>query len=304
MDPANQSNKNLEEEEKDDKNKPKEHHRPVSGWITKFRKRPGHEWLEEVDGDFLNDFTNLIGLDEQISYLSQGLHAILSDGLYLDANGNSKIRSKTEGKYLDAAERLYGLIHVRYLLTNKGLNKVLSRFKGATYGVCPRHYCQKTAVLPIGMSDTIGQDNVKMYCPSCEDVYHPSLPQAADGAFFGTSLPQMFFMAYPALHSTPTIGHYVPRLYGFKIHGSASHVQCETKETMAKEEKKRNRNSTSKSSRSKTKRKESRDDSKKNDATQDNEMNKLPQINGHNTNEIMEKMPRRQQRNNIAIEVE
>ena len=316
MDPKNQlsSNiedtkqfkKNLEKEEKDDKSKQiKENHRPVSGWITRFRKRPGNEWLVEVDRDFLNDFTNFVGLDEEISHMSQGLHVILSDGLYLDANGNSKIRSKTEGKYLEAAERLYGLIHVRYLLTNKGLNNVLLGYKEKTYGVCPRHFCQKTTVLPIGMSDTIGEGSAKIYCPSCEDVYHSSLPQAPDGAFFGTSLPQMFFMAYPALHPCPTLGHYVARLHGFRIHGSANYAECEPKEASLKGQNKSNyRKLTRKLSRSKTKRKESRDDSKENDAAQDNNLDRFPQINGHNPPEKTPRRRQRQRKNIQNVEVE
>lgn len=317
MDPKNQQSsniedtkqfkKNLEKEEKDDKSKQiKEIRRPVSGWITKFRKRPGNEWLVEVDRDFLNDFTNFVALDEEISHMSQGLHVILSDGLYLDANGNSKIRSKTEGKYLEAAERLYGLVHVRYLLTNKGLNNILLRYKEKTYGVCPRHFCHKTTVLPIGMSDTIGEGNVKIYCPSCEDVYHSSLPQAPDGAFFGTSLPQMFFMAYPALHPCPTIGHYVARLHGFRIHGSANHVECEPKEATVKGQNKSNyRKLTSKPSRSKTKRIEPRDDLKENDAAQDNNLDRFPQINGHNPPEKTPRRRRLRQKKNIEnVEVE
>lgn len=295
-----------EREEKLDKNKRKERNNPSTGWITRFLKRPGNEWLEEVDRDFLTDFTNLLGLDEEISYMSQGLHVILSEGQYLDSNGNSNARSKTEGKYLDAAEMLYGLVHVRFLLTDKGLANVFLKYKEGIYGVCPRHYCEKTAVLPIGMFDKVGQDKVKVYCPSCEDVYHSSLPgnRTPDGAYFGTSLPQMFFMAYPALHPNPTIGHYTPRLHGFRIHGSVYHSECGPKE--AEMLNTNNQAFSTKHSRSKAKGKDkSKDVTKKNGAARKNKSSRLPPINGHASPETQKKSrQRRRHKRNEDIDVQ
>ena len=258
--------------------KKKERTSPTSGWITKFRKRPGNEWLEEIDRDFLRDYTNLTGLDEEVCYMSHGLHIIMSDGLYLDSNGNGKIRTKTEGKHLEAAEMLYSLAHARYMLTNKGLEKVFKKYKEGFYGPCPRYYCEKTTVLPIGMSDKLGQGDVKTYCPSCEDVYHtePPCTELADGACFGTSLPQMFFMAYPALHPSPTLGHYEAKLFGFKIHCS---VQNQNSEVFT--EHKIYQRSQTKYHRLKSSGKDKqKDDCKENDPSQNNTKNKLPDING------------------------
>lgn len=256
--------------------KKKERTSPASGWITKFRKRNGNEWLEEIDRDFLRDYTNLTGLDEEVCYMSHALHIIMSDGLYLDSNGNSKIRTKTEGKHLEAAEMLYSLAHARYMLTNKGLEKVLKKYKEGFYGPCPRYYCEKTLVLPIGTSDKLGQGNVKTYCPSCEDVYHTGQP-GTDGACFGTSLPQMFFMAYPALHPSPTIGHYIPTLFGFKIHGSV-----EVQNSQVFTERKICQKSHTKHHRLKPSGKEKqKDECKENDPSQGNTESRLPDINGH-----------------------
>ena len=249
-----------------------------SGWITKFRKRNGNEWLEEIDPDFLRDHTNFTGLDEEICYLSHGLHIIQSEGLYLDSNGNSQIRTKSEGKHLEAAEMLYSLVHARYMLTNKGLEKVFNKYKEGFYGSCPRYYCEKTKVLPIGMSDKFSHGDVKVYCPSCEDVYHSELPgnEHSDGACFGTSLPQMFFMAYPALHPSPTLGHYIPKAFGFKIHSSALHQHDETTELKIRQK------CQTKHHRSKTSGKDKTKDSRKeNGPSQDNTKAKLPDINAH-----------------------
>ena len=41
-----------------------------------------------------------------------------------------------------------------------------------------------------------------------------------DGAYFGTSFPQIFFMAYPDLNpKVKKVKNYIPKLYGFRIFG-------------------------------------------------------------------------------------
>ena len=62
------------------------------------------------------------------------------------------------------------------------------------FGYCMRAYCDKQPVVPVGMSDVLRKGRVKVYCPKCEEVYSPS-PQRfnIDGAFFGPSLPHIFF---------------------------------------------------------------------------------------------------------------
>lgn len=260
-----------------DKNTKKEHgHTPTSGWITKYRKRPGNEWLEEIDRDFLRDYTNLIGLDEEVCYMSQGLHIILSDGIYIDSRGHREIQTKTEDKHFEAAEMVYSLAHARYMLTSKGLEKVLKKYKKGAYGSCPRYYCEKTSVLPMGMSGKFGQGDVKTYCPSCEDAYHAVISsgdEVADGASFGPSFPQVFFMAYPELRPSSTLGRYVGTLYGFNRHCSAEYLTSEPTEV------KMSLRSRTKQHRAKPNRK--KDSNKESDPEHETIRDKLPEINGN-----------------------
>ncbi|KAF8380619.1 hypothetical protein HHK36_028108 [Tetracentron sinense] len=71
------------------------------------------------------------------------------------------------------AEMLYGLIHVRYILTSKGMSAMLEKYKSNDFGRCPRVYCCGQPCLPVGQSDIPRSSTVKIYCPKCEDVYYP-----------------------------------------------------------------------------------------------------------------------------------
>ena len=111
------------------------------------------------------------------------------------------------------------------------------KYEHAAFGHCPRVFCHATAVIPMGRSDCQAIDTVKLFCPSCLDIYTPpqtrfhgidGIPRGIQmlmylGAYFGTTFPHLFFQTIPELLPSPGpqprygMRIYIPKIYGFKV---------------------------------------------------------------------------------------
>ena len=128
---------------------------------------------------------------------------------------------------LEKADELYTLLHACFIVTAEGLQKLSTKFLLGHFGICPRQFCKRARLLPIGMKKEPGYQRVKAYCYICQDIYHPdplySASKSCDGAAFawlaGTSLPNMLFKSFPNLYSELGKIDYIPKIYGFRIFG-------------------------------------------------------------------------------------
>ncbi|KAL3537101.1 hypothetical protein ACH5RR_000467 [Cinchona calisaya] len=187
-----------------------------TSWISWFCNLRGNEFFCDVDDEYIQDDFNLCGLSSQVPYYDYALDLILdvesSHGDMFSEEQNELVES--------AAEMLYGLIHVRYILTSKGIAAMLEKYKNYDFGRCPRVYCCGQPCLPVGQSDIPRSSTVKIYCPKCEDIYYPRSKYQGniDGAYFGTTFPHLFLMTYGHLKPQKPSQSYVPRVFGFKVH--------------------------------------------------------------------------------------
>ncbi|CAL9091052.1 unnamed protein product [Musa textilis] len=188
-----------------------------TSWISWFCNLRGNEFFCEVDDEYIQDDFNLCGLSSQVPYYDYALDLILD----VESSNAGDMFTEEQNELVEsAAEMLYGLIHVRYILTSKGMAAVLEKFKNYDFGRCPRVYCCGQPCLPVGQSDIPRSSTVKIYCPKCEDIYYPRSKYQGniDGAYFGTTFPHLFLMTYGHLKPQKPSQRYVPRAFGFKIH--------------------------------------------------------------------------------------
>jgi casein kinase II subunit beta len=114
-----------EEEDDDDED---------ASWVGWFCALRGNEFFAEVDVDYLEDDFNLAGLAQQVPYYDYALDMLLDHPLPSDL-----VLTEQQSEALEnAAERLYGLAHARFVVTARGLQAVMDKYRRCEFGRCPR----------------------------------------------------------------------------------------------------------------------------------------------------------------------
>ncbi|KAJ7730760.1 casein kinase II, regulatory subunit [Mycena metata] len=165
-----------------------------STWISWFLSSKGNEYFCEVDEDFILDRFNLTGLNNEVANYTQALD-LITDQL------DDEVQDELRGSLDVQARLLYGLIHARWIVTARGLAKMVEKYKRGDFGRCPRVLCQAQSLLPVGLIDVPYEKSVKLYCGRCEDLYSPKSSRhgSIDGAYFGTTFPHLLYLVYPTL---------------------------------------------------------------------------------------------------------
>jgi len=174
----------------------------------------------EVERSYIEDGFNLYGLRACVPNFSDCLDLML-DRIGPDDSDDSRLTQ--------SACTLYGLIHARYIITAHGLDAMYNKYAAKEFGTCPLLQCGGQPVLPVGVKDEVGVDTVKVFCPKCQNIYHPPPIRSrggsctVDGASFGTTFPHLFLMTFSNLvpDGLSSDSVYVPRVFGFRVHQSA-----------------------------------------------------------------------------------
>ncbi|CCE65296.1 hypothetical protein TPHA_0K01630 [Tetrapisispora phaffii CBS 4417] len=217
-------------------------------WIPSFCSRFGHEYFCQVPTDFIEDDFNMTSLAQEIPHYRKALDLILdlepvsdddsfeNNTKHNDNSNNKSNNNDSNDKDINnssanivnksilehSAEQLYGLIHARFILTKHGLQAMAEKFDHKEFGTCPRYYCGGMQLLPCGLSDTIGKHTVRLYCPSCQDIYLPQSSRhlSLEGAYWGTSFPGIFLKHFKELEDYVEKKNketYELKVFGFKI---------------------------------------------------------------------------------------
>ena len=99
-----------------------------------FISSRGNEYFCEIDEDYLTDRFNLTGLNTEVQYYQYALD-LVTDVFDLDCDDD--MRETIE----KSARHLYGLVHARYIVTTRGLAKMVGWLSGSSYHVLPKLMC-------------------------------------------------------------------------------------------------------------------------------------------------------------------
>ena len=125
-------------------------------WIQWYCSLRGNEFLCEIEDDYITDKFNLTGLNELVPLYRQALQTILDCFEPDEEDDKEQIQT--------SAERLYGYIHARYIMTNRGLQQMVDKWRNGEFQGCLKAYCNNQQMFPIGMTDKPLVDSVKLYC--------------------------------------------------------------------------------------------------------------------------------------------
>lgn len=91
----------------------------LTDWCNEqFISSRGNEYFCEIDEEYLTDRFNLTGLNTEVQYYQYALDLITD---VFDVDCDDDMREAIE----KAARHLYGLVHARYIVTTRGLGKMV-----------------------------------------------------------------------------------------------------------------------------------------------------------------------------------
>lgn len=90
----------------------------LTRFFHQFISSRGNEYFCEIDEEYLTDRFNLTGLNTEVQYYQYALDLITD---VFDVDCDDDMREAIE----KSARHLYGLVHARYIVTTRGLGKMV-----------------------------------------------------------------------------------------------------------------------------------------------------------------------------------
>ncbi|EAY20900.1 Casein kinase II regulatory subunit family protein [Trichomonas vaginalis G3] len=181
-----------------------------SDWIGDFLHTENLDWIAKVDNFFLGDDFNLNGLSDEVKNYKNLIKVLRGT-----EPEDMPYTIETDREL----QKLYMLIHARYIYTESGLYQIYESYQEGAYGKCPRIACNGQKCIPYGMSTKYGVSPCLIYCPRCKDVYRSPNPEMNrwDGCAFGPYFAHVFERDLSHLLKIPKCEECKLSIKGFKL---------------------------------------------------------------------------------------
>lgn len=177
-------------------------------WVEHFLDELASQYFVRVPATFIGEFLEKTDLSARFSLL--------------DAAKSVLLENKEPSEEVEKQVRMiYMLAHADYLETEQGMELMYQK-KGSVMQ-CPRVFCKDTPCWPCRASSNIGESTIKMYCPTCKQIYNPEnkIFDAVDGVGFPKRYIENMVEKHPDLVLQEEQVEYVPRIYGFRVFNGA-----------------------------------------------------------------------------------
>lgn len=169
-----------------------------TSWVDSFLEQPGSDWFCKIPVTYTNDCFNTYGLKVDPVHAKSALKQLI--GTPEETDSDSSFDSDSEDEIERCTEHIYGLVHSRYIFTPEGVNEMMKKYKDGVFGYCPRYNCKNERLIPTALTDKPGVEKVKLFCPSCKQIYEPdAIHGQLDGAYFTKSFAHYLLLELVAL---------------------------------------------------------------------------------------------------------
>ena len=175
-------------------------------WIDSLLNSPRGHLFVRVSDDFIRENAANAAEFGSIDNYQDLLPIILSN----DNQVNESLQND--------AEKLYGIIHRYFLMTEKGRLLMMERQRQGDFPKCPRFLCHDFTCVPFGSSNECKRAEVHMFCPNCTDVYNYKISPTIDGAYFGPYWVHFLMNEHPEIAGDEEVESYTPHVFGFNVY--------------------------------------------------------------------------------------